>query len=76
LQGYTGSTPFLLSGGISATDAGLVKQINHPQFRGVDLNSKFEVSPGLKDVELLKQFTKEIKSSSSSSEKPEMSNDI
>ncbi len=60
LNEYNGETPFLLSGGISAADAGSVRQINHPQFRGVDLNSKFEISPGLKDVELLRNLIIEL----------------
>jgi phosphoribosylanthranilate isomerase len=35
-----------------------VKKITHPQFYGVDLNSKFEISPGMKDIEKLeKAFT-------------------
>lgn len=76
LDEYKGETSFLLSGGIAIEDVDAISSIKHPKFAGIDLNSKFEVSPGLKDVELLKQFTKEIKSNSSSSEKPEMSNDI
>lgn len=61
LDEYTGDTPFLLSGGIAADDAEAILKIEHPQFAGVDLNSKFEISPGLKDVELLKQFITTIK---------------
>jgi len=30
-----------------------VKNIDHPQFYGVDLNSKFEISPALKNIEKL-----------------------
>lgn len=61
LDEYTGDTPFLLSGGIAADDTEAILKIEHPQFAGVDLNSKFEISPGLKDVELLKQFITTIK---------------
>lgn len=48
--------PFLLSGGIdSSFDASQVEKI-HPQCIGVDLNSKFESTPGVKNFELLKTF--------------------
>ncbi len=58
---YTGETPFLLSGGIAADDAEAILKIVHPKFVGIDLNSKFEVKPGLKKVELLKGFVKQFK---------------
>lgn len=61
LEAYKGNTPFLLSGGISSNDAEAVLKITHPQLAGVDLNSKFEISPGLKKVELLRDFIKEIR---------------
>lgn len=61
LDEYKGETPFLLSGGIAADDAEAILKIDHPKFVGIDLNSKFEVSPGLKNIEVLKQFTRTIK---------------
>lgn len=61
LSAYDGDTRFLLSGGISVDDAEVIRQINHPLLAGVDLNSKFEMSPGLKDVEMLKEFLKELR---------------
>lgn len=61
LKQYKGDTPFLLSGGISDNDVESIKKIEHPQFAGVDLNSRFETSPGLKNIELLKQFIKELR---------------
>lgn len=56
LYNYHSTCPFLLSGGISAQNAGQLKQINHPRFAGVDLNSCFELSPGYKNRELLDNF--------------------
>lgn len=56
LDEYSGNIPFLLSGGIGPLDYEEIKNINHPQFAGIDLNSKFEFSPGLKNVSLLKVF--------------------
>ncbi len=61
LNQYTGRTPFFLSGGISASDTEGVKKIEHPQFYGVDINSKFEISPALKDVPLLQKFIEDIR---------------
>ena len=56
LQNYQGKTPFFLSGGISAADTEGVKSVTHPKFFGLDLNSKFEICPAFKDIELLKKF--------------------
>lgn len=60
LDAYQGETPFFLSGGISAEDVEIIKNISHPMLHGLDLNSRFETSPGMKDVGLLKKFIKEI----------------
>ena len=56
LQAYAGGTPFLLSGGIGPDDAERVKAFHHPQCVGIDLNSRFEKEPGLKDIIKLKTF--------------------
>lgn len=61
LKLYDGKTPFLLSGGIGPDDVERVKSFSHPQFAGVDLNSRFEIEPGLKDVEALRQFIQAIR---------------
>jgi phosphoribosylanthranilate isomerase len=56
LQNYTGKTPFLLSGGISKNDAEEIKKIKHPAFLGIDINSGFELEPGLKNIKEIKEF--------------------
>ena len=61
LDEYVGETPFLLSGGIAADDVEAILKIEHPMFAGIDLNSKFELKPGLKNTELLKTFILELK---------------
>lgn len=61
LNAYQQSTPFLLSGGISYGDIGRIRKINHPQFAGIDINSRFEIEPGVKDIELLAKFIKQVK---------------
>jgi phosphoribosylanthranilate isomerase len=55
LENYKLKVPFFLSGGLSLENLEVVKLINHPQFHGVDLNSKFELEPGLKDIDKLKK---------------------
>ena len=47
---------FFLSGGISVEDVKSLKNLNIKNLYGIDLNSKFEISPALKNVELLKEF--------------------
>lgn len=61
LEQYDGETPFLLSGGIGPNDAERVKSFHHPQCIGIDLNSKFEIEPALKDVEKLKDFLEKLR---------------
>ncbi|MEI7504203.1 MAG: phosphoribosylanthranilate isomerase, partial [Paludibacter sp.] len=58
---YVGETPFLLSGGIASDDAEAILKVEYPKFAGVDLNSKFELKPGLKDQLKLKTFINELK---------------
>ena len=58
LSSYQGKTPFILSGGINEQDMELINNIRHPFFFGIDLNSRFEISPGKKEVKKLEQFIK------------------
>ena len=61
LEAYTGDTPFLLSGGIGPDDAERLIVFHHSKCVGIDLNSKFEVAPALKDINKLREFIKEIR---------------
>jgi len=61
LDAYTGDTPFLLSGGIGPKDAKRLLKIEHEQFVGIDINSGFEMSPGVKDLELIEGFLEKIR---------------
>ncbi len=62
LEKYEGNTPFLVAGGISATDTGGVQKMQqHPRFDGIDLNSRFEIAPALKNVALLQQFIEQLR---------------
>lgn len=61
LDTYTGKTPFLLSGGIGPNDADEVLRIKHSKLAGIDINSKFEVSPGKKDYNQIEYFLEQIR---------------
>lgn len=55
LNNYRLDVPFFLSGGLSLDNMEEIKKIKHPAFYGVDLNSRFETEPGLKDINKLKK---------------------
>ena len=67
LQRYTGHTPFLLSGGIGPDSIGEIKDfakyssLHSLPFAGIDLNSRFEISPAHKAVGTLQEFIREVR---------------
>ena len=61
LSQYKLQHPFMLSGGISPDDVAHIKNLNNPYVAGIDINSKFEIEPGMKDIALLKVFLKNIR---------------
>lgn len=63
LELYHGQLPFLLSGGIGPDDAERIMTLyrRQPRMAGIDLNSRFETAPGIKDVERLKTFIHQIR---------------
>jgi len=61
LEGKPDAAPYLLSGGIGPGDAETLRLIHLPGMMGVDVNSRFEVAPGLKDVKALKMFFNHIR---------------
>ncbi len=63
LHKFNINKPFILSGGIRLEDIESIKNINHPYFAGVDINSKFESIPGVKDVEMVCRFATSVKNS-------------
>jgi len=55
LENYPSTKPFFLSGGIGINEMSAVNEIsktNLPIY-AIDINSKFEIEPGLKNIELL-----------------------
>lgn len=63
LKFYDGDIPFFLSGGIGPDDVQRIKSFCHPRLYGIDLNSKFESAPAVKNIQLLKDFIDKIKKS-------------
>ena len=53
--------PFFLSGGIGPDDAQKIKAFKHPDFFAIDVNSKFEIAPGLKDMAVILKFLQAFK---------------
>lgn len=60
LKNYSEKTKFFLSGGISPDHSNAISQLEHPALAGIDLNSRFETSPGQKNISSLKQFLDEL----------------
>lgn len=61
LSGYTLDKPFFLSGGIGPEDIASVLEIKNHLLYGIDLNSRFELKPGLKDVTKLSTIISAIR---------------
>ena len=61
LAGYSLPEKFFLSGGIDSKSVGEIVSLRHDAFMGIDLNSRFELEPGVKDVEMLRGFLKKLK---------------
>ena len=62
LEKYPSTKPFFLSGGIGIEEIAPVKQLlktNLP-IHAIDINSKFEIEPGLKNKQLLEEFKSTI----------------
>jgi phosphoribosylanthranilate isomerase len=60
LAGYTGTTPFLLSGGLGPNNLAALLDFRHPQLVGFDFNSHLETAPGVKDVAATRQLLQQL----------------
>ncbi|MEL4308126.1 phosphoribosylanthranilate isomerase [Joostella sp. CR20] len=62
LEDYPSEKPFILSGGIGIEHLEKIKNIPASlPIHAIDINSKFEIEPGLKNIELLKEFITKYK---------------
>ncbi len=62
LKKYNSTKPFFLSGGIGIEEIASVKQLLKTDLpiHAIDINSKFEIEPGLKNKQLLEEFKNTI----------------
>jgi len=60
LDRYTYNKPYFLSGGIDLEHSAAIKNINDSRLYALDINSRFETEPGLKDAAKIKEFIKEM----------------
>ena len=62
LKEYPSQKPFFLSGGIGLENIQEIKELLNTDLplHAIDVNSKFEVAPGLKKIEELTQFKNEL----------------
>ncbi|MFC2114875.1 phosphoribosylanthranilate isomerase [Bacteroidota bacterium] len=61
LDEYVEEKPFFLSGGIGPEDAERIAELKHPNLFGVDLNSRFETKPGIKNRDELAGFMQKVR---------------
>jgi len=62
LENYNNARPVFLSGGIGPEDVEGILQLKGLNLKGIDVNSKFETEPGIKDIERLKSFMEQVRS--------------
>lgn len=60
LKAYDQSVPFFLSGGIDNENISALESLKGMNVHAIDVNSKYEIAPGLKDIEELKKLKKAI----------------
>ena len=53
---------FFLSGGIGVENIDDILKISHSLLFAIDVNSKFEIEPGLKDLDKSRQVINKLKS--------------
>ena len=56
LEKYTNHLPIFLSGGISINDIVEIKSLIGVNIHALDINSRFELKPALKDINLIREF--------------------
>ena len=63
LHKYDLGHPFFLSGGIAPEDAPGIRELSFSALAGVDINSRFEIQPGVKNILKLSEFMNSVRSS-------------
>jgi phosphoribosylanthranilate isomerase len=61
LSEYPGEKPFFLSGGIGPDDSEIIKSLDIKSLYAVDINSMFEIKPGIKNAYKVESFINSLK---------------
>jgi len=61
LRRYDNDKPFFLAGGIDLDNASKAMELTGLKIHSLDVNSKFELAPGLKDIEKISELIKILK---------------
>lgn len=61
LNRYHLQKPFILSGGIAIEDIDEILSLKNIHIHALDINSRFELNPGIKDIDLIKRFLIKLK---------------
>ena len=61
LRRYDNDKPFFLAGGIDLDNAAQARELAGLKIHSLDVNSKFEIAPALKDIEKLSELMKIVK---------------
>lgn len=60
LNKYSMNKKYFLSGGLSLDNIGDIAELDLSKIHALDVNSKFEISPGLKNIEMLKKLNDKL----------------
>ena len=60
LKGYDQEVPFFLSGGIDLENVEQLEELKDLNIHAIDVNSRFELSPALKDIDQIKALTEKL----------------
>lgn len=61
LERYPHHVPYFLSGGIGPGDIESIKQLTDSRLYAIDINSRVETAPGMKDIDKIKRVFKQLK---------------
>ncbi len=61
LDRYPHSKSFFLSGGIGPDDFEAVTALSHLNIHALDINSRFEIEPGIKNIDIIEKFIHNIR---------------
>ncbi len=61
LKKYNNARPVFLSGGIGPGDIDALEKIEGLNIKAIDINSKFETEPAMKNIDLLNSFFKKLR---------------